>query len=305
MLRSYLMNKMLLRNIGLIYGEINNYSKEPGHFTPYFHYEIGVYNDDFILHFPKLPNAVLYYNSIFLKLWAYKPQDSIKYIETHYDLYPDKNDFLLFLKRELQHRMAHLKKGSNRQSISLISLDWVNEKLAIQKDEVKIATYNQFIRQDLTVIVKNELRQVLPPTATPTEMSIEHLTEVIARNLEAKASAMLDNTETKIMQLSDKYEIGEIQLTNQENGEKLIALFLCLKNLTGKPNRRNKTGEHLFSAMDLNDIANVLRLHFVPWQGQKLDSVAKRIYAVNAAYKSDDPDFRDLNKALQKYFYNS
>ena len=27
---------------------------------------------------------------------------------------------------------------------------------------------------------------------------------------------MLDNTETKIMQLSDKYEIGEIQLTNQE-----------------------------------------------------------------------------------------
>ena len=93
---------------------------------------------------------------------------------THYDLYPDKNDFLLFLKRELQHRMAHLKKGSNRQSISLISLDWVNEKLAIQKDEVKIATYNQFIRQDLTVIVKNELRQVLPPTATPTEMSIEH-----------------------------------------------------------------------------------------------------------------------------------
>src|ERR1700722_18613278 len=120
MFRNYLISKMLLRNIGLIYGEINNYSNQRGHFTPYFHYEIGPYKDDFILHFPKLPKAVLYYNSIFLKLWAYKPQDSIKYIETNYNLYPDKNDFLLFLKRELQHWMTQLKKGSKRQSISSI-----------------------------------------------------------------------------------------------------------------------------------------------------------------------------------------
>jgi hypothetical protein len=297
------MNKMLLRNIGLIYGEINNYSKQPGHFTPYFQFEIGPYRDDFILYFPKLPNAILYYNSIFLKLWAYKPQDSVKYIESHYNLYPDKNDFLLFLKRELQHRTAQLRKGSNKESISSIGLDWVNEKLARQKDEQKISTYNQFIRQDFTVIVKNELQQVLPPNNSPAQMPLDQLTDAIARNLEAKASAILDNTETKIMELADKYEIGEIQLTNQEKAEKLIALFLCLKNLTGRPNRRNKTGEYLFSAMDLNDIANILRLHFIPWKGQKLDSVAKRIYAVNATYKTDDPDLRELSKALQKYFF--
>ena len=303
MFRDYLMNKMLLRNIGLIYGEINNYSKQPGHFTPYFQFEVGPYRDDFILYFPKLPNAILYYNSIFLKLWAYKPQDSVKYIESHYNLYPDKNDFLLFLKRELQHRTAQLRKGSNKESISSICLDWVNEKIARQKDEQKIATYNQFIRQDFTVIVKNELQQVLPPNNSPAQMPLDQLTDAIARNLEAKASAILDNTETKIMELADKYEIGEIQLTNQERAEKLIALFLCLKNLTGKPNRRNKTGEYLFSAMDLNDIANILRLHFIPWKGQKLDSVAKRIYAVNATYKTDDPDLRELSKALQKYFF--
>jgi len=303
MFRDYLMNKMLLRNIGLIYGEINNYSKQPGHFTPYFQFEVGPYRDDFILYFPKLPNAILYYNSIFLKLWAYKPQDSVKYIESHYNLYPDKNDFLLFLKRELQHRTAQLRKGSNKESISSIGLDWVNEKIARQKDEQKIATYNQFIRQDFTVIVKNELQQVLPPNTSPAQMPLDQLTDAIARNLEAKASAILDNTETKIMELADKYEIGEIQLTNQERAEKLIALFLCLKNLTGKPNRRNKTGEYLFSAMDLNDIANILRLHFIPWKGQKLDSVAKRIYAVNATYKTDDPDLRELSKALQKYFF--
>src|ERR1700722_1708743 len=141
MLRNYLMNKMLLRNVGLIYGEIDNYPKQQGLFTPYFHYEIGPYKDDFVLHFPKLPSAVLYYNSIFLKLWAYNPQDAIKYIETHYDLYSDKRDFLLFLKRQLQHRITLLRKRSNKQSISSISLDWVSEKLAEWNKEQKIATY--------------------------------------------------------------------------------------------------------------------------------------------------------------------
>jgi hypothetical protein len=104
------------------------------------------------------------------------------------------------------------------------------------------------------------------------------------------------------MQLADKYEIGAIQLTNQEMKEKLIALFLCLRSLTGKPNRRNKLGEPLFSAMDLNDIAQVLRLHFLPWKGQKIDSVEKRIYAVNTTYKPEDPDLQELSKALQRFF---
>lgn len=305
MLRNYFMNKMLLRNVGLIYGEINNYSKQQGLFTPYFQYEIGPYKDDFVLHFPKLPNAVLYYNSIFLKLWGYNPQDAVKYIETHYNPYPDKKDFLLFLKRQLQHRITLLRRRSSKQSISSISLDWVSEKLAEWNKEQKIATYNQFIRQDLTIIIKNELKEVLPSNNATAPLSLDHLTDEITRNLEAKASAILDNTETKIMQLADKYEIGEIRLTNQEKAEKVIALFLCLKYLTGKPTRRNRTGEQLFSTLDLNDIAQVLRLHFVPWKGQKLDSVAKRIYAVNATYKSDDPDFRELSKALQKYFFNT
>jgi len=57
--------------------------------------------------------------------------------------------------------------------------------------------------------------------------------------------------------------------------------------------------------MDLNDIAQILRLHFNPWKGQKIDSVEKRIYSVNAAYKSDDPDFQELSKALQKFFFTT
>jgi hypothetical protein len=296
------MNTQILRNAGLIMGEVNNYSNQPGLFTPYFRYEVAPYRDDFTIYFRKLPSAVLYYNSIFLKLWGYNPQDAIRYIEEHFTLYPDKKDFLLFLKRQLQYRMSLLKKGS-KLSISSIALDWVTERLAEWVDEQKIVSYNQFIRQDFTVIVKNELQQALPSNGEISQQSLEQVADTIAKKLEARATAILDSTETKIMQLADKYEIGAIQLTNEAMKEKLIALFLCLRTLTGKPSRRNKIGEPLFSAMDLNDIAQVLRLHFLPWKGQKIDSVEKRIYAVNAGYKPDDPDILELSKALNKFFY--
>jgi hypothetical protein len=294
---------MLLRNVGLIYGEVNNYPNEPGHFTAYFQYQVGPYRDNFTLYFPKLPNAVLYYNSIFLKLWAYNPQDAVKYIEAHYAAYPDKQDYLLFLKRQLQHRIMQFKQGSNKLSISSICLEWVAERLAEWKDEQKIVAYNQFIRQDLTVIVKNELQQALPVNTNIPQQSLDQVATEITQNLEARATAILDNTESKIMQLADKYEIGAIQLTNQDKKEKLIALFLCLKSLAGKPSRKNKIGEPLFSAMDLNDIAQILRLHFVPWKGQKIDTVEKRIYAVNTDFKPDNPDLLELSKALQKFFF--
>ena len=303
MFRKYLMNKMILRNVGLIFGEIDNYSDSPGNFTPYFQYEVGPYKDGFNLYFPKLPNATLYYNSIFLKLWGYNPQDAIKYIEVHYNSYPDKNDFLLFLKRQLQHRISRFTKGSNstKLSISKISLDWVDEELTELKNRKKIVSYNQFIRQDLTVIVKNELQNTMPSSSNP--VSINQLADQICNDLQGKVDSILENTESRIMNLADKYETADIQLTNLSMKDKLIALFLCLKNMTGKSNRKNKTGDPLFTKMDLNDIAQILRLHFVPYKGLKIDSIEKRIYEVNSSLKSDDPAYQELNKALQKFFF--
>jgi len=299
------MNNMFLRNGGLIFGELNNYSNEPGNFTPYFQYEIGPYEDDFVLYFPKLPKAILYYNSIFLKLWAYNPQDAIKYIQANYDLYPDKNDFLLFLKRQLQHRINSFKNGSKspKLSIAKISLDWIEEELAELKGRQKIQAYNQFIRQDLTVIVKNELQNTISSTSTSTQPSIDHLAERISIDLQAKLDSILENTETKIMSLADKYETGNIQLTNLNMKDKLITLFLCLKSLTGKSTKKNKGGDPLFTDMDLNDIAQILRLHFAPYKGRKIDSVERRIYEVNTALKLDDPAYNELSRALQKFFF--
>jgi hypothetical protein len=300
------MNNMFLRNGALIFGDLKNYSDEPGHFTPYFQYEIGAYEDDFILHFPKQPNAILYYNSIFLKLWAYNPQDAIKYLQAHYTLYPDKQDFLSFLKRQLQHRINSFKKDSKspKLSIARISLEWVKEELTTLKDRQKIQAYNQFIRQDLVVIVKNELQNnYASSTSASPHPNLDQLADRISIDLQAKLDSILENTETKIMSLADKYETGNIQLTNLSLKDKLITLFLCLKSLTAKPTRKNNAGDPLFIDMDLNDIAQILRLHFAPYKGRKIDSVERRIYDVNTALKSDNPAFFELSKALQKFFF--
>jgi hypothetical protein len=305
MLRNYIMNNSFLRNVGLIFGEIDNYPSSPGNFTPYFRYEIGAYQDDFTLYFPKLPKPKLYYNYIFLKLWAYNPQDAIKFIEDHYRAYTDKKDFLLFLKRQLQHRSAVFKEGSNRLSITTICLDWVNDELNSLKDGQRVVAYNQFIRQDLTFIIKNELQHIGATSGANTAPTVENLTDRISSGLQAKLDSILENTESKIMALADKYETSNIQLTNATMKDKLIGLFLCLKDLTGKPARRNKPGDSLFSKMDLNDIAQILRLHFAPYKGLKIDSIERRVYEVNTNFKSDNPAYQDLAKALQKYFFNS
>jgi hypothetical protein len=291
--------------VGLIAGEIDNYSGTRGNFTPYFRYEIGPYQDNFTLYFQKLPKPKLYYNYIFLKLWAYNAQDAVKYLEEHYAVYPDKKEFLLFLKRQLQYHAAAFKPKSNRLTISNICLDWVTEELNTFKEQQKIISYTQFIRNDLTVIVKNELQNVGIPGHSPDAANVDNLTDRITSDLHGKLDSILDNTEQKIMALTDKYDTSNIQLTNANLKEKLIGLFLCLKDLTAKPARKNKSGDSLFTKMDLNDIAQILRLHFAPYTGLKIDSIERRVYEVNAKFKSDNPVYQELAKALQKFFFNT
>jgi hypothetical protein len=305
MLRDYIMNNSFLRNVGLISGEIDNYPNTPGNFIPYFQYEIAPYRDDFILYFPKLPKSKLYYNFIFLKLWGYNPQDAVKFIEHHYEAYPNKKDFLLFLKRQLQHRAAGLKKGGDRLSITTICLDWVGEELNSLKDGQRVIAYNQFIRQDLTFIIKNEMQHADLRPGANIAPSVEHLADRISSSLQAKLDSILENTESKIMAMTDKYEAGNIQLTNVTMKDKLIGLFLCLRDLAGKPSRRTKAADSLFSNMDLLDIAQILRAHFASYKGIKIDTVERRVYDVNSKIRSENPGYEELSKALQKYFFNS
>ena len=107
------------------------------------------------------------------------------------------------------------------------------------------------------------------------------------------------------MAMTDKYEAGNIQLTNATMKDKLIGLFLCLRDLAGKPSRRTKVADSLFSNMDLHDIAQILRTHFAPYKGVKIDTVERWVYEANSKFRSENSAYPELSKALQKYFFNS
>lgn len=307
MLRQFIMNNIVLRNMMLLSHNTDNYSKTPGSFTPYFRYEIGPHQDNFILYFPKQPYARLYYNSIFLKLWAYNAHDAVKYLETHCDWYPDKIDFLLFLKRELQYRLEILRKSKQTkwQSLSDICLEWVNNKIGELNDTRKIQVYNQYIKNELTVLVKNELQG---NTASPVQdaSSVNRTAEQIGDRLQQKIDGILDETESKMARMAAQYDAGEIELANGLLKDKLITLFICLKNLASKPKGKVKQGDPLFKNMSLGDIAKVLRLHFIPFKGLKADSVEKDVYKMNTFTNenSNSSSYLELNKVLQKFFFS-
>ena len=155
------------------------------------------------------------------------------------------------------------------------------------------------------MIVKNELQRVSVPALGSDAPNIDKLTDRITSDLTAKLDSILDHTEQNIMALTDKYDTSNIQLTNANLKDKLIGLFLCLKDLTAKPVRKHKSGDSLFTKMDLNDIAQILRLHFAPYTGLKIDSIERRVYEVNTKFKSDNPVYQELAKALQKFFFTT
>lgn len=308
-IQNWLMNNMAFRNMLLLYGHTNNYSKHPGQFTPYFSYEIGFYHkESHLLYFPKTPHPEQYYNAIFLKLWAYNTHDAIKYLETHYHLYPDKNDFLLFLKRELQYRidLFSRRKDHRWSIICRICLEWVEKELNGLYDAQKIQVYNQFIKNELTVIVKNELHNN-PIADTGNGISgtdaMEKLATAITENLQKKLDSIVENTAGKMEQMAGQYDAGEIELANPLHRNKLITLFLCLRNLKSKA-RKKGMGAPLFTRMSSADIAKLLRLHIIPFKGYKADTIEKNIGTVNTELQTDDPAYMELDKALQKFFFN-
>jgi len=293
----------------LIYGHVNNYSRKRGMFIPYFGYKIGPYQaEGYLLNFPKLPYPEQYYNAIFLKLWAYNANDSVKYIQWHYDLYPDKKDFLLFLQRELRYRIETLDRIKNykRQSISRICLEWVTKELNAVYDVQKIGVYNQFIKNELTVMLKNELQNNPMPQPGNVDIDsafIEKITRSITDRLQKNLDAIVETTGDKMEHMAARYEAGEIELANHDHREKLITLFLCLKNLQSRARKRGM-GASLFTRMGLIDIAKILRLHIVPFKSYKADTVEKNVGNVNTELKTDSSAYVELDKALQKFFFN-
>ncbi|HEX9510083.1 MAG TPA: hypothetical protein VF939_06340 [Puia sp.] len=212
---------------------------------------------------------------------------------------------MLFTKRTLEFRMANFAPARSEYWLIVFKfcLDWTKDHLRELEEGQKIHTYEEFIRNDLAGLIKDQLKE-FPGAGAREPVAIDQLTDKICSNLKGKLDGIVVNTEDKIMHLADQYETGDIPIANLHLKDKLITLFLCLRSLTNKTTSRNKTGDPLFSKMDLNDIAQILRLHFAPYKGLKIDSIEKRIYEVNNKLQPDGPGYQELSRSLQKFFFN-
>ncbi len=308
-IRSFLMNSMAFRNMMLISGYENNYSRKKGAFIPYFNYVIGPYQQEsFLLNFPKEPYAEQYYNFIFTKLFAYNAADAIRYISTHYDLYSDQPSFLNFLQLELRHRIDRLGTNSKTsniikwRSIMNLSLEWVEKKINDVSDSRKQLMYNQFVRNDLTVLVKNELQGSNNSNAID-DAHLDRLADRVSEKVQPIVEKIMDQVDSR---LADQQQTGSIKLSNIHLKDKLIGLFQILKELQkevkSKDTNKHQQGEPLFTKMDNIDIAHLL-LNFVPFNQSKIEAAEKQYYRVRGDIDRDDPTYQQLNKALQKYFF--
>lgn len=309
-IRSFLMNSMAFRNMMLISGYENNYSLKKGEFTPYFNYVIGPYQrEGFLLNFPKEPYAEQYYNAIFIKLYAYNAADAVKYLQVHYDLYPDKPDFLKFLQLELRHRISWLGPKAKESkvikwlSIMNLSLEWVEKELNEIDNHRKQVMYNQFVRNDLTVMVKNELQGSGNASAL-NDVDIDKLAVRVGEKVQPFVEMIMNKVDDRMIA---QQQTGSITFTNIHLKERLIGLFQALKELQkeakSKTGAKHSQGEPLFTKMDNVDIAHLL-LNFVPFNQSKIDAAEQQYYRVRNNLDRDDPAYQQLNKALQKYFFS-
>ena len=101
--------------------------------TPYFQYKIGAYQKDYFLYFRKEPKWVRYKGEAFDKLCALRGYDIPRFLDFHYDAYPDKADFRRFFRYELTPRLAYVEKHPKYDEPGYhIALKWLNEKEALE-----------------------------------------------------------------------------------------------------------------------------------------------------------------------------
>jgi len=296
--RDRLLTNFFWRNaIADIWGR-SEYGNTRGNFTPFFQYRIGPYQQDQYLYFSKEPYVVQYKNEIFNKLCGYTGYDIIKYLEFHYSAFPSSWDLLRFLDYELVER---LKATNNKSRLAKLQAarDWVSEKTIDLKAQQK---------KDLGREIQREVRvgveSIVQTSATPSQPEIDKLVEIIARNLSGKIESLLDETEKGIRDITSSFVTGNIQLNNQNHKEKLIQLFIIIKDIHAPSKRMGGNGEPLFGKFANMDIASILFLHFDAFKDIKIGTVqtevGKQAVAMN---ESSSANSGKLQEALQEFFY--
>jgi hypothetical protein len=96
---------------------------------PYFQYKIGAYQKDYFLYFRREPSWLRYKVEAFGKMNAMAGYDIPRFLDFHYAAYSDKEDFLRFLRYEIEGRLAYMKKyPKDSVPAYLVMLKWLAEK---------------------------------------------------------------------------------------------------------------------------------------------------------------------------------
>jgi len=109
--------------------------------VPYFQYKIGAYQKDHFLYFRREPSWLRYKVEAFDKMIAMRGYDIPRFLDFHYNAYSDKEDFLRFLRYELEGRMAYMKKypKDNVPAYPVI-LKWLAEKEVLEAAKTSVSS---------------------------------------------------------------------------------------------------------------------------------------------------------------------
>ncbi|GAC1416476.1 MAG: hypothetical protein NVS1B13_02220 [Flavisolibacter sp.] len=240
----------------------------------FFQYRIGKYQQDYYLYFPKEPLEVQYKNEIFNKIREYSGYEISRYLSFHFDAFENKNQFLEFLKYEIEERFK-LNVSKKFNSRLILVQKWIEEK-------------------GLTVAAPQKSLSKRGQTGDHNEFDSDDY----SRRLES----ILATAEEKMEVLSKTYNPGNIELVNSANNTKLIQLFILLRDLK-TTYKKGVSQEQLFKSFSSSDIASLLQQHFIHFQNKKINTVQKEITAVNAEIDNHQEGIRKLNKALIEFFF--
>jgi hypothetical protein len=287
---------------------VTNYpSNRKGDFAAYFHYVIGKYQDDFYLYFPEEPTTPQYYNEIFNKMVCYYGNDAVQFVRFHYELYPDKRAFLDFLFYELKHRnnkalgqTSIFNRSSARRMSSIFECvsDWVAKQVAEQKAERKQNIYATLIRNDLRVIVNNNLAEQGQANFSKDELA--KIVETLYSQVDGIVEKMEEKTSALLNKMSEDYVTGNIVGSHPQSIGLFIITLLALKDF--------RIGNALLlEHFTETDIGKILKLHFEYFKTNPKEHATitkKYISPVKELYYSDsfDETREQIDALLGKIF---
>lgn len=263
-----------------------------GNFTPYFQYKTGPYQPDFYLYFPKEPFVTRYKNEIFNKLQEYCGYDLIRYLEFHYAVYPDKNDFLKFLQYEVSERLTRRPRKSLQQKLQQ-ARQWVGEK----QQEIQLQG-----EAELKGTIDHEVKATfLPGSAEANPREIDRAAQALSARVMDCLEPLLSSTEQRLDSLTGSFITGHIELNNHNHLEKLIQLFILLQTVQAP--QKIARGEQLFRKFSATDIASILHLHFEAFKDKRINTLQVRIREAGERLSLSNAKVQKLSAALQDFFY--